>query len=141
MSRCSPKTEYGIQEHGFAGYFAQSTEKRGANPRRRNGTVRCMFFPTAQQRGHSRERGRLCGKNGRKSAHQVRIFGSVSFWRLSRWDVCECINAFAPKRLWLRCFFILARRSGTAPILYCVKNDMLCSWNGNNSLSADCKYF
>ena len=21
------------------------TEKRGANPRRRNGTVRCMFFP------------------------------------------------------------------------------------------------
>ena len=53
-----------IQEHGFAGYFARSTEKRGVNPRRRNGTVRCMFFPTAQQRGHSRERGRLCGKNG-----------------------------------------------------------------------------
>ena len=24
-----------IQEHGFAGYFARSTEKRGANPRRR----------------------------------------------------------------------------------------------------------
>ena len=34
-----------IQEHGFAGYFMRSTEKRGANPRRRNGTVRCMFFP------------------------------------------------------------------------------------------------
>ena len=31
----------GIQEHGFAGYFARSTEKRGENPRRRNGTVRC----------------------------------------------------------------------------------------------------
>ena len=24
-----------IQEHGFAGYFARSTEKRGENPRRR----------------------------------------------------------------------------------------------------------
>ena len=40
----------------------------------------CMFFPTAQQRGHSREWGRLCGKNGRKSTHQVRIFGSISNW-------------------------------------------------------------
>ena len=37
--------------------FARSTEKRGANPRRRNGTVRCMFFPTAQQRGHSDKTG------------------------------------------------------------------------------------
>ena len=25
----------GIQEHGFAGYFARSTEKRGVKPRRR----------------------------------------------------------------------------------------------------------
>ena len=41
----------GIQEHGFAGYFTRSTEKRGANPRRRNGTVRCeCSFRWAQVR-------------------------------------------------------------------------------------------
>ena len=30
-----------IQEHGPRGDFRAGTEKRGANPRRRNGTVRC----------------------------------------------------------------------------------------------------
>ena len=35
----------GIQEQGSHGDFRASTEERGVNPRRRNGTVRCMFFP------------------------------------------------------------------------------------------------
>ena len=78
-----------------------------------NGTVRCMFFPTAQQRGHSRERGRLCGKNGRKPTHQVRIFGSFSFWRLSRRSVCKCIKTFAPRfEKTLVLFYCKTRRRG-----------------------------
>ena len=97
----------GIQEQGSHGDFRASTEKRGVNPRRRNGTVRCMFFPTARQRGHSRERGRLCGKNGRKSAHQVRIFGSGFRFGFPKRNICECINAFAPKPfLGFWCFFV-----------------------------------
>ena len=34
----------GIQEQGSRRICA-GTEERGVNPRRRNGTVRCMFFP------------------------------------------------------------------------------------------------
>ena len=51
------KQNIGIFRNTASHFFARSTEKRGANPRRRNGTVRCMFFPTAQQRGHSGETG------------------------------------------------------------------------------------
>ena len=40
----SLQVNIGIQEQGSHGIRA-STEKRGVNPRRRNGTVRCMFFP------------------------------------------------------------------------------------------------
>ena len=81
-----------------------------------NGTVRCMFFPTAQRRGHSRKRGRLCGKNGRKPTHQVRIFGSVSFWRLSRRSSMQCIKTFAPRfEKTLVLFYCRNRRERTLP--------------------------
>ena len=109
--------EYGIQEHGFAGYFARSTEKRGANPRRRNGTVRCMFFPTAQVRGHSRERGRLCGKNGAfaprtKSGYSV----PTSAFGFPKGASMQCIKMFAPKfEKTLVLFYCRNRRERTLP--------------------------
>ena len=117
-----------IQEHGFAGYFARSTEKRGVNPRRRNGTVRCeCFFRLAQQRGHSRERGRLCGKNGRKPAHQVRIFGSNLHSWLSQRSSMQCIKTFAPRfEKTLVLFYCRNRRARYRAILYSVKNEEGC---------------
>ena len=39
------KQNIGIFRNTASHFFARSTEKRGVNPRRRNGTVRCMFFP------------------------------------------------------------------------------------------------
>ena len=96
--------------------FARSTEKRGVKPRRRNGTVRCMFFPTARRRGHSRERGRLCGKNGRKPTHQVRIFGSNLHSWLSQRSSMQCIKTFAPRfEKTLVLFYCRNRRERTLP--------------------------
>ena len=45
-----------IQEHGSRGIRAEHRETGCESPTQ-NGTVRCMFFPTAQQRGHSGETG------------------------------------------------------------------------------------
>ena len=74
--------------------------------------------------GHSREWGRLCGKNGRKPTHQVRIFGSNLYSWLSQRSSMQCIKMFAPRfEKTLVLFYCENRRSGTAPILYYVKND------------------
>ena len=74
--------------------MAQSTEERGENPRRRNGTVKVrMFFPFGANAPVTRKnRGRLCGKGERQYAaqHQVRIFGSnLRFWLSQRSKVCS----------------------------------------------------
>ena len=133
-------------------FFVRSTQEWGENPQRTNGTVRCMFFPTAQQRGHSRERGRLCGKNGRKSAHQVRIFGSGFLFGFPKRNICECINAFAPKSqkgLW--CFFVAkirergafaygADNSGFGCLLY-VKMLKRREKHEENFISASCSHY
>ena len=107
----------GIFRNTACAGFARSTEKRGANPRRRNGTVRCeCSFRLAQQRGHSRERGRLCGKNGRKPAHQVRIFGSNLHSWLSQRSNVQCIKMFAPRfEKTLVLFYCRNRRERTLP--------------------------
>ena len=116
-----------IQEHGFAGYFARSTEKRGVNPRRRNGTVRCIFFPTAQQRGHSGKTGEgfaeRMGLLPRTLSQDIRFLLFLAAFPPERMRVHKNVCTKAKKWLW--CFFILTRRSGTAPILYEVKNDKL----------------
>ena len=63
-----------------------------------NGTVRCMFFPTAQRRGHSRERGRLCGKDGAFAPHTKSGYSVPSlFGGFPAGAVCKCIKTFAPK--------------------------------------------
>ena len=41
----SLQVNIGIFRNTARAGFARSTEKRGVKPRRRNGTVRCMFFP------------------------------------------------------------------------------------------------
>ena len=64
------KQNIGIFRNMASHFFARSTEKRGVNPRRRNGTVRCDVLSDWRRcAGHSRERGRLCGKNGLLPAH------------------------------------------------------------------------
>ena len=80
-------------------FFAQSTEERGENPRRRNGTVNvgkeafgAKAQPLAKKRGRRKQPVRQYA-----AEHKVRIFGSVSFWQLSSRSVCECIKTFAPR--------------------------------------------
>ena len=93
----SLQVNIGIQERGSRGIRAEHRETGCESPTQKR---HCKVYVLSDWRrcaGHSRERGRLCGKNGRKPTHQVRIFGSVSFWRLSRRSVCECIKMFAPK--------------------------------------------
>ena len=109
-----------------AGYFARSTEKRGVNPRRRNGTVRCMFFPTAQRRGHSRERGRLCGKNGllpHAPSQDIRFRLFLAAFS----PECMQVHKNVCTKVWKNFgAFLLQKPAGAyAPILYGVKNDKL----------------
>ena len=112
-----------IQEHGFALFCAEHRETGCESPTQ-NGTVRCMFFPTAQQRGHSGETGEgfaeRTGESPRtKSGYSVpSLFGGFP---AGAYAVHKNVCTKAKKWLW--CFFILTRRSGTAPILYIVKND------------------
>ena len=111
----SLQVNIGIQERGSRGIRAEHRETGCESPTQ-NGTVRCMFFPTAQQRGHSRERGRLCGKNGRKPTHQVRIFGSNLHSWLSQRSSMQCIKTFAPRfEKTLVLFYCGNRRERTLP--------------------------
>ena len=66
-------------EHGSRGIRAEHRETGCESPTQ-NGTVRCMFFPTAQQRGHSGETGEgfaeRTGESPRtKSGYSVPAFG------------------------------------------------------------------
>ena len=70
----------GIQEQGSHGDFRASTEERGENPRRRNGTVRCMFFPIGAGAPVTRGSGEgFAERMGFCPTHRVRIFGSDFF--------------------------------------------------------------
>ncbi len=68
--------------------MAQSTEERGENPRRRNGTVKVrMFFPFGANAPVTRVKpGKALRKErGFCPTHQVRIFGSnLRFWLSQR---------------------------------------------------------
>ena len=111
------KQNIGIFRNTASHFFARSTEKRGANPRRRNGTVRCMFFPTAQQRGHSGETGEgfaeRTGESPRtKSGYSV----PISTLGFPKGAVCECIKTFAPRfEKTLVLFYCRNRRERTLP--------------------------
>ena len=75
------------------------TEKRGANPRRRNGTVNARSA---------------------KSGHRFRRFGGFPAGRYAvHKDVCTKAFGFGA--------FLLQKPAGAyAPILYSVKNDVFC---------------
>ena len=111
------KQNIGIFRNTASHFFARSTEKRGANPRRRNGTVRCMFFPTAQQRGHSGETGEgfaeRTGESPRtKSGYSV----PISALGFPKGAVCKCIKTFAPRfEKTLVLFYCRNRRERTLP--------------------------
>ena len=87
------------------------TEKRGANPRRRNGTVNARSA---------------------KSGHRFRRFGGFPTGRYAvHKDVCTKAFGFGA--------FCLCEMVGAyAPILYGVKNDIPCLKSGNYSLRAEC---
>ena len=115
----------GIQEQGSRGICA-STEKRGVNPRRRNGTVRCMFFPMARRRGHSGETGEgFAERTGEsphtKSGYSVPIFSPAFPAERMRVHKCVCTKAFVALVL-----FVYMNRRSVLIILYCVKNGVFC---------------
>ena len=93
------KQNIGIFRNTASHFFARSTEERGENPRRRNGTVNvgkeafgAKAQPLAKKRGRRKATARQTA-----AEHKVRIFGSVSFWQLSCRSVCKCIKTFAPR--------------------------------------------
>ena len=117
----------GIQEQGSHGDFRAGTEKRGANPRRRNGTVRCMFFPigagapvTRVKPGKALRKERAFAPRT-ESGYSVPIFSPAFPAERMRVHKNVCTEAFVALVLFY-CDF----RSRTAPILYCVKNDVFC---------------
>ena len=136
-----PKTEYGHTGTGLARGFSREYRETGCeSPTQKR---HCKVYVLSDWRrcaGHSRERGRLCGKNGLLPHTPSQDIRFRFFHRLSRRSVCECIKTFAPKLLWLWCFLFVRTAGVYTPILYGVKNDMFCSRNGNNSPGAACKY-
>ena len=68
------------------------------NPRRRNGTVRCMFFPIGAGAPVTRGSGEgFAGRTGLLPHAPSQDIRFRFFHRLSRRSVCECIKMFAPK--------------------------------------------
>ena len=89
-----------------------------------NGTVRCMFFLTAQQRGHSGETGEgFAERTGFCPTHQVRIFGSNLHSWLSQRSSMQCIKTFAPRFEKTLVLFYSGEAERYRSILYYVKND------------------
>ena len=116
----------GIQEQGSHGDFRAGTEKRGANPRRRNGTVRCMFFPIGAAARSLAGAGKALRKERAfaphtESGYSVPIFSPAFPAERMRVHKNVCTEAFVALVL-----FYCGFRSRTAPILYCVKNDVFC---------------
>ena len=94
------------------------TEEWGENPRRRNGTVNvgkeafgAKAQPLAKKQGRRKQPVRRYA-----TEHKVRIFGSFSFWRLSRRSVCKCIKMFAPKFEKNFGAFLLRKPAGAVPL-------------------------
>lgn len=120
------KQNIGIFRNTASHFFARSTEKRGVNPRRRNGTVRC----DALSDGAAAQSLAGAGKALRKerafaprteSGYSVPIFSPAFPAERMRVHKNVCTEAFVALVLFY-CDF----RSRTAPILYCVKNDVFC---------------
>ena len=100
----------GIQEHGSRRICA-GTEERGANPRRRNGTVRCMFFPIGAGAPVTRVKPRKALRKEwafaprTESGYSVPIFSPAFPMGCMRVHKCVCTKV--PKR---------------ALVLFCCKN-------------------
>ena len=90
------------------------TEERGANPRRRNGTVNARSA---------------------KSGHRFQRFGGFPARRYAvHKDVCtKAKNGFGAFSYGGKAASKYQNAEQRCSILYRVKNDMLCSQNGNNS--------
>ena len=94
------------------------TEKRGVNPRRRNGTVNARSA---------------------KSGHRFRRFGGFPAGRYAvHKDVCTKAFGFGAFSYGGKIASKYQNAEQRCSILYSVKNDMLCSRNGNSSPWADC---
>ena len=109
-------------------FFVRSTEERGENPRRRNGTVNvgkeafgAKVQPLAKKAGKAKATRAAIRRRAQSQDIRFRLF--LAAFQPERMQVHKNVCTKAKKWLW--CFFILTRRSGTAPILYSVKNDKL----------------
>ena len=117
----------GIQEQGSHGDFRAGTEKRGVNPRRRNGTVRCMFFPigagapvTRVKPGKALRKERAFAPRT-ESGYSVPIFSPAFPAERMRVHKNVCTKA----KKWLWCFLFVRTAGVYTPILYGIKNDKL----------------
>ena len=107
-------------------FFVRSTEEWGENPRRRNGTVRCMFFPMGADAPVTRVKPGKALRKERAKAHvpsqDIRFQSPLLAFPKEQYAVHKNVCTKVWKKLW--CFFIAETGgSGTAPILYYVKND------------------
>ena len=128
-----PKTEYGHTGTGLA--RGLSREYRGTGCESPTQKRHCKVYVLSDGAAARSLAG--AGKALRKerafaphteSGYSVPIFSPAFPAERMRVHKNVCTEAFVALVLFY-CDF----RSRTAPILYCVKNDMLCSWNGNNS--------
>ena len=105
---------------------ARSTEKRGVNPRRRNGTVRCMFVPMGAAArslagaGKALRKGRAAIRRGSPS-QDIRFRSPLLAFPKEQYAVHKNVCTKVWKKLW--CFLLQKPAGAYAPILYFVKND------------------
>ena len=107
-----------IQERGSRGICA-STEEWGESPQRRNGTVRCMFFPMGARAPVTRVKPGKALRKGRAAIRRRAPSQDIRFQspiRLSRRSNVQCIKTFAPKfEKTLVLFYCGNRRERTLP--------------------------
>ena len=107
----------GIFRNTARAEFSCKHRETGCEAPTQNGTVRCMFFPTAWRRGHSGETGEgfaeRTGESPRtKSGYSV----PISTLGFPKGAVCECIKTFAPRfEKTLVLFYCGNRRERTLP--------------------------